>query len=105
MSDEEKSLPEQLEQLADSIPHSYATLRAADFEIRHLESVNKASETLRWDDQVHHEAKIRLIEAEHERVRSTMLKYVQTAQYALGKNKLDVTAYQLDVLSDLLGVQ
>jgi cephalosporin-C deacetylase-like acetyl esterase len=57
------------------------------------------------NQRVHHEAEIREIEAKHERVRSTMLKYVQTAQYALGKNKLDVTAYQLDVLSDLLGVQ
>ena len=57
------------------------------------------------NQRVHHEAEIREIEAKHDRVRSTMLKYVQTAQYALGKNKLDVTAYQLDVLSDLLGVQ
>tara|TARA_R100001460_G_scaffold226_4_gene1022 strand:- start:7493 stop:7816 length:324 start_codon:yes stop_codon:yes gene_type:complete len=103
MSDEEKSLPEQLEQLADSIPHSYVTLRTAAFEIRHLESVNKASETLRWDDQAHHEAKIRLVKAEHDDLLEKLNTLVTIAQAGLAKNKPHVTEYQLDRMCDLLG--
>lgn len=103
MSDEEKSLPEQLEQLADSIPHGYATLMSAAFEIRHLESVNKASETLRWDDQVHHEAKIRLIEAEHDALLEKLSTLVTISQAGLAKDKPHVAEYQLDRMCDLLG--
>lgn len=53
--------------------------------------------------RIHHKAEIDVIEDTHARMKSTMLRYVQNAQHALGKNKLHVTAYQLDVLAEMLG--
>ncbi len=117
MSDEEKSLPEQLDelrkqldelrkQLADvpfSVPHSYTTLMSAAFEIRYLESCYGASERLRWDDQDHYKAKIRLIEAKHDDLLEKLSTLVTIAQAGLAKNKPHVTECQLDRMYDLLG--
>jgi hypothetical protein len=55
------------------------------------------------NERIHHEAKVREIEGEYARTKSTMLTYVENAQAALGKDKLHVVAYQLDVLAEMLG--
>lgn len=55
------------------------------------------------NQRVHHEAKVRFIEGEYARTKSTMLTYVKNAQAALSKDKLHVVAYQLDVLAEMLG--
>lgn len=52
--------------------------------------------------RIHHKAEISVIEDTHARMKSTMLRFVQNAQHALGKNKLHVTAYQLNVMRELL---
>jgi hypothetical protein len=53
--------------------------------------------------RIHHEAKIRLIEAEHDAVLEKLSTLVTIAQAGLAKNKPHVTEYQLDRMCDLLG--
>ena len=53
--------------------------------------------------RIHHKAEISVIEDTYARTKSTMLTHVQHAQHALGKDKLNVVAYKLDVLAEMLG--
>jgi len=55
--------------------------------------------------RIHHKAEIDVIEATHARSKSTMLVNVQHAQHALGKSKMNVVAYKLDVLAEMLGAE
>ena len=53
--------------------------------------------------RIHHEAKIRLIEAEHDDLLEKLSTLVTIAQAGLAKDKPHVTEYQLDRMCDLLG--
>lgn len=60
-------------------------------------------ETRLHHQRIHHEAKIRLIEAEHDAVLEKLSTLVTIAQAGLAKDKPHVTEYQLDRMCDLLG--
>lgn len=61
------------------------------------------AETRLHHQRIHHEAEIRLINAEHDDLLEKLLTLVALAQHSLGKNKPHVTEYQLDRMYDLLG--
>ena len=55
------------------------------------------------DVQVHHDAEIRLLKAEHDDLLEKLSTLVTIAQAGLAKDKPHVTEYQLDRMYDLLG--
>jgi len=90
--------------MSDTIEmHHEVTLDVLNAEINELTAKLDALREALHHQRIHHKAEISVIEDTHARMKSTMLRFVQNAQHALGKNKLHVTAYQLDVLAEMLG--
>ena len=90
--------------MSDTIEmHHEVTLDVLNAEINELTAKLDALREALHHQRIHHKAEISVVEDTYARMKSTMLTHVQHAQHALGKNKLNVVAYKLDVLAEMLG--